>query len=204
MKRVKSQQIPYSTPTIVVIPQRPHWLGLVSQIDPHGGNIKPRIVWEEEPAYPQRKEQTVILFRGDADVEYPNYKNFKFLFVTHDQNRRGGGIATLWACDPEIAPAKPTPTPKPKKQPQLPSPDSLAAIADHEKKMKIKAAQEKALKESEESEAARAVVEAKNKWLASLEKKEEENLLDTLPAVDNPEFLKQAEEVDASREKAPK
>lgn len=174
MKRVRSQQIPYGLPTSVVIPQKPNWLGLVAPLDTHGGNIKPRLVWEEDPAFPQRKDQTVILFRGDADIEYNDYKDFEFLFVTHDQNRRGGGISSLWACSPVLAPVTPVEPPKPKKAPNPPSPDSLAAIADHEKKMRLKKEQEKALKASRERK------EDKNVMKIVVPEEEEEDLLGTV------------------------
>jgi len=166
--RVRSQPVSYGSPTNLVVPQKPVWLGLIAQIDPNGGQIKPRVVWQEDPAYPTRKEQTVILFRGDAEIEFPEYKNFEFLFVTHDQNRRGGGIASLWSCDPERAPVAPPEAPAPPKQaPTLPSPESLAAVQDHEKKVRMKEEQEKALRESKKREETR-------------EKDKEESLLDTV------------------------
>lgn len=181
--RVRSQPVQYGRPTNLVIPQKPTWLGLIAQIDPNGGQIKPRVVWQEDPAFPARKEQIVILFRGDAEIEYPNHKNFEFLFVTHDQNRRGGGIASLWACDPVQIPVTPMEAPSiPKRPPTQPSPESLAAIRDHEKKLQLQAEQAKALMESIEAldpDEVEAELEGST-IVATIPDDQEENLLDAI------------------------
>lgn len=152
MQRIRSQQIPYGTPTSLVVPRSPTFLGIATAFDPHGGSPKARLAWIEDSQFPQREEIHVILFRGDADLEYDGYHKIKPLFITHDQHRRHNAIATLCTAVPTAAPIPEfDPNPQPKHPPTPPSPESLAAVAAHERKMRLKAEAEAALKAAEES-----------------------------------------------------
>lgn len=152
MIRVREVQIPYGKPVTVQIPKRTVFLKLLCPIDANNANIKPRIVYGEDSAFPQLTEASYILLRGQCDVEAEGCKpnDFEFVDIGYDANRRISGIATLWRCSTikdvpkqESAPAKP-------RQITPPSPESLAAIAAHE--AKIRAEEERLAKIKEDAE----------------------------------------------------
>jgi hypothetical protein len=150
MKRIKSQAIPYGVPTLVVVPQRTVWLGIAPTLDTNASHIKPRLGWIEDSAFPARKPQWVILFRGDADLEFDGFKNIEPIFFTHDANRRGGGIATLCKAEKVVEQVVESPPVKKKAPPTPASPESIAAVEAHERKIRLKKEQEQALKEAAE------------------------------------------------------
>lgn len=173
MLRTRSQQLPYGIPTTIVAPNDPKFLSIVTSNDPNTTSSKPRIVWLEDSARPQRKEHTVILFQGDTDLDYEGYRDIKPLFVTNGPNRRHNTFATLCTATPTNPATAPVdPTPPPKKAPTPHSPESLAAI---------EAAKQKERKAKEREEELRSVVteadvktdaELSDKIAASLRKKD--------------------------------
>lgn len=137
MKRIKILPLTYGTLTSEVMPKQPQILGLTAQIDPNNTNVKPRLIYLQDTAYPQTHLKHYLLLRGQSDLEFPNAKNFRFVGVTQDQNRRTQGIATLWEVDlvEQDAPAEAPEPVKPKVVP-VASPESLMAIKAHEDKIK--------------------------------------------------------------------
>jgi len=154
MKHIRSQNLQYAGVTRVVAPTpRPDlpFVGISCQLDGNSSSIKPKIVWVEDSQFPQRKEYHILLLRGDREVEHADFKNPTFLFTTYDQNRRTGGVATAWLVEPIPQPEKPV-----FKEPKRPkvdytSPEAREALAAHEKKLRLKAQQDAALKEQEEN-----------------------------------------------------
>jgi len=139
MQTVKALNIPnYGQPFRAQMPKKTTFLGITAQIDPNNANVKPRLVYLQDSQFPKTEEQTYILLRGQSDLEHPDVKNWQFVGLTYDQNRRHNGIATLWKVKPKIATPKLVDlNPKPKRERAPHSPESLAAIAAHEKKVRL-------------------------------------------------------------------
>lgn len=120
------------------MPRSPEILGLSAQVDPNNQNTKPRLVYLQDTQFPQTILKHYLLLRGQEDLEHHNTRNYRFIGITQDQNRRTNGIATLWEVDLiEAAAPEPQPEPQKPKHVELPSPESLMAIADHEKKLSL-------------------------------------------------------------------
>lgn len=139
MQTVKALNIPnYGTPFQAQMPKKTTFLGITAQIDPNNANVKPRLVYLADSNFPTVQEQTYILLRGQSDLDHPEVKNWEFVGLTYDQNRRHNGIATLWKVQPiNPIPVKVDANPKPKKLRQPHSPESLAAVKAHEDKLKL-------------------------------------------------------------------
>lgn len=138
MKRIRTVQLPYNVRVDITMPKRTHFTELVCQIDDNNANVKPRLVYCEDTLWPQLVKASYILLRGECDVEAAGCKpdDFQFVGLGWDRNRRHNQIATLWRVTPLVEVDKPIAQPKKKPVPQ-PSPESLAAIEDHNKKIRL-------------------------------------------------------------------
>jgi len=158
------------------MPKKLEILGIAAQLDPAQANIKPRLVYVEDSQFPQRVEVTYLLLRGQATVDAPGCKNFEFVAMTYDQNRRHNGIATLWQVDQvkDVVIEKPVVKPK---HVELPSPESLAAIKAHEEKLQVEKERLQNLKQFEEVNEEFPSTEAEKEYFLQAEIEEAKNPL---------------------------